>query len=78
MGVLERDRCSICRRLGNIIRTYYYFPIACECCGPQHHVVIRHCKNCKPQMPRRTEVQITTAKLLDPIGEGLFKKVKDE
>lgn len=29
-------------------------------------------------MPRRTEVQITTAKLLDPISEGLFKSVRDE
>jgi hypothetical protein len=78
MGVLERDKCSICRKLGNISRTYYHFPIACACCGPTHLELVRHCENCKPEMPKFTNVQIATAKLLDPVHEGLFKNVRDE
>jgi hypothetical protein len=75
MGALERDYCSICKQIGNISRTYYYFPIACECCGSHHHELVRHCADCKPVMPRVISLEITAVKLLDPIKEGLFKKV---
>ncbi len=78
MGVLEIDYCSICKQISEISRTYYHFPIACECCGPTHFELVRHCENCRPEIPRVAEVHISTAKLLDPIHEGLFKNVRDE
>jgi len=78
MGVLEVDYCSICKQISEISRTYYHFPIACECCGPTHFILVRHCANCTPEMPKRTNIDISTAKLLDPIHEGLFKNVRDE
>lgn len=76
MGALERDYCSICKQIGNITRTYYYFPIACACCGPTHFELVRHCENCTPEMPKGTNIHIATDKLLDPIRNGLFKKVE--
>jgi hypothetical protein len=76
MGDIEYGRCDVCRLADNLIRTYYYFPIKCECCGPVHHEYVRHCINCTPEMPAETNVHLKTKKLLDPIHEGLFKKVK--
>jgi len=75
MGALERDYCSICKQIGNISRTYYYFPIACECCGPTHNHRVNVCKNCTPVMPKETKITLKVEKLLDPINEGLFKKI---
>lgn len=77
MGDIEFDRCDVCRKVGPVIRTYWRYPIACECCGSTHNEMRRHCSTCVPLEPRYAEIKISTAKLHDPIHEGLFKKVRE-
>ena len=76
MGDIEIGHCKGCNKEGPVIRTYYYFPIACECCGPTHHEMVRHCHTCNPVMPNFTEIKVATKRLLDPITENLFKEVR--
>ncbi len=80
MGDTEQRRglCHVCFEQNDLVKTYFHFPIACECCGPIHFELVRHCENCKPEMPKFADVHISTAKLLDPISNGLFKNVRDE
>ena len=74
MGDVEYGKCQYCKTDRPLYRTYFDFPIACECCGPTHHEMVKHCGNCKPKMPVTTTIYVSTKKLLDPIHEGLFKK----
>jgi uncharacterized OB-fold protein len=76
MGDIEYGRCDICKLNNNLTRTYFHFPIACQCCGSTHHEMISHCSKCKPKMPKITKVELSTSKLLDPITNDLFKKVR--
>jgi len=80
MGDTEQRRglCHVCFEQNDLVKTYFHYPIACECCGPTHFSIVYHCATCIPKAPRVTELQVTSAKLLDPIHEGLFKKVRDE
>lgn len=77
MGDIEYGRCDVCGTDGNVTRTYFFFPIACECCGPTHFVMKRHCLGCTPSMPLTLDVRISAKRALDPIHEGLFKKVRE-
>jgi hypothetical protein len=74
MGDVEFGRCDVCLKDGPLTRTYWFYPIACECHNPSHYEVKRHCTTCIPVEPKYTELSVSTAKLLDPIHEGLFKK----
>jgi hypothetical protein len=78
MGNVEFGRCDVCLKDGPLVRTYWHYPIACECHGPTHHEMRIHCDTCVPQTPLYTQITVSTAKLLDPIHEGLFKNVIDE
>jgi hypothetical protein len=75
MGDIQRGFCDVCDVLDIVSTTFYSFPIACECCGPTHHHRVNFCKNCTPVMPKETTIRLKVEKLLDPIHEGLFKKV---
>lgn len=75
MGGIPYGQCKYCQEQGPIQITYFKFPIACNCCGPTHFEKIEHCKECEPVMPKSTTIWIETSKLLDPVGNGLFKKV---
>lgn len=59
MGDIEYGKCEICGKEGPLERTYFYYPIHCECCGSkdkdgqkQHFEMIRHCKDCPAPMPK--------------------------
>lgn len=59
MGEQEFGRCEICGKEASLERTYFYYPIHCECCGSkdkdgqkQHFVIVRHCKDCPAPMPK--------------------------
>lgn len=59
MGEQELGRCEICGKEASLERTYFYYPIHCECCGSkdkdgqkQHFVIVRHCKDCPAPMPK--------------------------
>lgn len=52
---IEWGRCEICGKETQLERTYFYYPIHCECCGNKenrHFEMIRHCKKCPAPMPK--------------------------
>lgn len=58
MSAIEYGICEICGKEAPLERTYFYYPIHCECCGSkdkngqkQHFVMISHCKDCPAPMP---------------------------
>lgn len=51
--------CEFCGYGAPLERTYFYYPIHCECCGSkdengqkQHFVMVVHCKDCPAPMPK--------------------------
>jgi hypothetical protein len=59
MGNGEFGKCEICGKDAILERTYFYYPIHCECCESydknaqrQHFEIICHCKNCVPRVPK--------------------------
>jgi len=75
MGDVPYGPCRYCKEEGPLRITYFRFPIKCECCSPNHSIRIMHCSECEAVMPMETQLWVRTEKLLDPIGENLFKKV---
>ena len=58
MGETEYGKCEICGKETVLERTYFYYPIHCECCGSkdkdgqkQHVEMVRHCENCPAPIP---------------------------
>ena len=58
MRGIEFGTCDICGKETELERTYFYYPIHCECCGSkdkdgqkQHFVMVAHCKDCPAPMP---------------------------
>lgn len=75
MGDVQLGHCDMCGTIDDVSTTFYSFPIACECCGPTHNIRVSFCKRCTPVMPKETRITLKVEKLLDPIHNGLFKKV---
>ena len=68
--------CEICGSHNKLSSVFYDFPIACECCvAKTHHHRVNFCEYCIPVKPKAIRLTIKVDKLLDPIHEGLFKKV---
>ena len=66
-GACEVGRCQVCGRENvPLQRTYYNYDIPCECCGPAHFVMVRHCSNCTPQEPMYSKVEFKTEDLKNP------------
>jgi hypothetical protein len=58
MGTCEFGKCEICGKETDLERTYFHYPIHCECCGSkdengqdQHFEMVAHCKDCIPEIP---------------------------
>lgn len=58
-GECEYGKCEICGKEAYLDRTYFYYPIHCECCGSkgkdgqdQHFVMVRHCDKCPAPIPK--------------------------
>jgi hypothetical protein len=75
MGDVPYGPCRYCKEEGLLRITNFSFPIKCECCSPNHSIRIMHCNTCEAVMPMETQLWVRTEKLLDPVYEGLFKKV---
>lgn len=59
MGEIEFGKCEICGKETALERTYFYYPIHCECCGSkdkdgqnQHFELVHHRKDCPAPMPK--------------------------
>jgi hypothetical protein len=61
-------KCDVCGKEGNLTRTYFRYPIKCECHSPQHFELIEHHKECKPKELTYTKVSFKTEDLKKPAG----------
>jgi len=75
MGSVPWGPCKYCEEEGPLRITYFSFPIDCQCCSATHSIRIEHCSKCEAKMPAETYMNLSTKKLLDPIMEGLFRKI---
>lgn len=79
-GGIEYGKCEICGNEGPLERTYFYYPIHCDCCGSKdengqkrHFVIARHCERCAPAIPYNIKVTMT-----DHNGNGYTARVRME
>lgn len=68
MGEIEYGKCNVCGKDGQLERTYFHYPVKCECHSPSHFELICHHKGCKPQEPRYTKVEFKTEDLKNPVA----------
>jgi hypothetical protein len=61
-------RCDVCGKDEELTRTYFYYPIKCECHSPNHFELRQHGKDCIPKEPIYTQVEFKTEDLKNPIG----------
>ena len=52
-GEIDMDFCEFCGNYSQVERTYFHYPIKCECHNNGHFVLIRHCKDCVPSLPTK-------------------------
>ena len=76
MSEIEFGKCEICGKEAPLERTYFYYPVHCECCGSkdkdgqkQHFVAIRHCKDCSAPIPNVIQ---PVCKAADGIGHKAY------
>ena len=63
-GCIEKGTCDVCgEEHVEVERTYYNYPIKCECHSPNHFTMVRHCKGCIPTEPHETKITMSTSKL---------------
>ena len=67
-GEIEHGRCDVCGKDEDLIRTYFGYPIKCECHSPNHFELRRHGKDCEPKEPIYTKVEFKTENLKDSVG----------
>lgn len=75
-GCVEHGICEVCGNEDFLTRTYFRYPIKCECHSPQHFELIRHCKNCTPKEPEITKIQLRTSELNILIRGVKIKQIK--
>lgn len=60
-GAVESNKCSVCGQVGIVNRTYYYYPIKCNCCNNKddtHFEIVYTCEDCIPKPTRVIKVVI--------------------
>jgi hypothetical protein len=67
-GSMEYGKCEVCGKEGTLVRTYFEYPIKCECHWPQHFVLVRHHRDCIPKEPSYTLVSLKTETLKNPLA----------
>ena len=58
MRDVEVGICDTCGENRALSRKYYYYDINCQCHGPKHFEIVKHCSACIPQPPEKTIVYI--------------------
>lgn len=78
MGEIEVGTCECCGRENvRLERTYFQYPIKCECHAPNHFIMVRHCEYCEPEEPQETRVILKTEDLKNPFSFA-FKIMQEE
>jgi hypothetical protein len=62
-GSMMFGRCQCCGKEKPLTRTYFDYPIKCECHSPNHFEMVEHCKDCTPREPEYTKVEFKTKDL---------------
>ena len=70
-------KCQCCGKEKPLMRTYFHYPIQCECHSPNHFKLIDHCSECVPKEPKYTKVEFKTEDLKNPVAMAM-KAVKAE
>lgn len=52
----EYGKCEVCGKEASLGRTYWYYPVKCDCHTPTHFELVRHCNECKPVEPKQTMI----------------------
>ena len=58
MGEQEYGKCDLCGKESVLARTYFDYPIKCECHSPRHFEMVKHCDDCVPKMPKDIKVKL--------------------
>lgn len=74
----EIGKCECCGKDNVLLeRTYFRYPFKCECHSPEHFILVRHCKECKPKEPEETKITLKTEDLKNPFAFA-FKIIQEE
>lgn len=57
---IEFGKCEVCGKEAPLARTYWHYPINCNCHAPNHFEMVRHCDSCMPIEPRVTTLTVET------------------
>lgn len=52
----EYGKCEYCGKEASLGRTYWYYPVKCDCHTPTHFELVRHCNDCTPVEPKQTMI----------------------
>ena len=62
-GGVMFGRCECCGKEKPLQRTYFRYPINCQCHNNQHFELIDHCADCMPQKPKETKVCLSVQQI---------------
>jgi 1,4-dihydroxy-2-naphthoyl-CoA synthase len=66
-GDCEIGKCEVCGTDNQVLtRTYFMYPVGCECHSPSHFELVRHCSTCVPKEPMETKLVLKTSELKHP------------
>ena len=58
-GDMLFGKCACCGKEKPLQRTYFRYPIECQCHNRTHFDLIDHCADCTPKSPKETRVLLT-------------------
>ena len=72
-GDMMFGKCDCCGKDKPLHRTYFYYPIKCQCHNNQHAESIDHCADCVPKKPEETKVWLSMQQItqLSALRAGL-------
>lgn len=77
-GCSEFGKCECCGNEDFLQRTYFRYPIKCECHSPYHFELVRHYKNYTPTEPTTTKITIKTSNLRMMTRKAKLEKLKNK
>ena len=67
MGDKLFGKCDVCGKDGDLERTYFRYPIKCECHNNGHVYSVDHHKDCAPKEPTWQNLTFKTETLNNPV-----------
>lgn len=73
---MEYGACDYCGFTGPVSRKYYKYDIGCDCHSPKHFEIVYYCRNCKPQEPVSTIIELDGNKYF--VKTDILKRITEE